>query len=163
MTIFEIDRQILEMVENSTDPETGELLLDEAKLDQLQMDKEHKIENLLMFYKDTLAQAKVIKEEVESLEERQRILLNKADRLKRFAEDVLKGETFETAKVKVSYRKSESVETTEDFIAWAKKNRDDLLRYKEPETDKKKIKAALLNGEELLGASIVTKQSIQIK
>lgn len=163
MTIFEIDRQILEMVENSVDPETGELVLDEEKLEKLSMEKDRKIENLLMLYKDTLAQADAIKSEVDALAERQKSLMNKAERLKTFAGVVLRGEPFETAKVKVSYKNSESVETTEEFIAWAKANRDDLLRYKEPEADKKKIKEALKNGDSLRGASIVTKQGMQIK
>ena len=163
MTIFEIDRQKLDLIENSVDPETGELILDESQLEALQMDRDRKIENLLMLYKDTLAQSKVIKDEIENLKGRQSVLDNKAERLKRFAENVLKGEKFETAKVKVSYRSSEAVEISDSFIAWAKANRDDLLKYKEPEIDKKAVKDALKNNEEIVGAALTKKLNMQVK
>lgn len=162
MTIFEIDREIAVLIENSIDPETGELLLDEEKLEALQMSREKKIENILMYYKDTLAYSKAIKEEIDSLSERKASLERKADRLKTLVETVLKGETFETPKVKVTYRESKSVELTDDFLPWAKANRDDLLRYKEPEVDKKAVREALTNGDKLTGASIAVKRNMQI-
>lgn len=162
MTIFEIDKQIVDLIENSIDPETGEVVLDEAELEKLQMDREKKIENLLMYYKDTLGQSRVIKDEIDSLAERKGVLDRKADRLKSLIETILHGETFETPKVKVSYRESKSVDLTVDFLAWAKENRDDLLNYKEPEVNKKAVKEALKNGEELVGASIITKMNMQI-
>lgn len=162
MTIFEIDKQILDLIENSVDPETGELILDESKLEALQMDREKKIENLLMYYKDTLAYSKAIKEEIDSLAERKAALDKKADRLKGFAEQVLKGEIFETPKVRVSYRESKAVELTDDFLTWAKENRDDLLNYKEPEVNKKAVREALNNGDKLVGATIAVKRNIQI-
>lgn len=161
--IFEIDRQIAELLDNSIDPETGEFLLDEGLLEKLSMERDRKIENLLMYYKDCLASAAAIKTEIDALTARKQVLENKAERLANYADSVLKGDRFETAKVKVSYRNSTPVEVSEGCLEWLKVNRDDLLKYKEPDIDKKKLKKALENGEEIKGAAIVTKRNIQIK
>ena len=163
MTIFEIDRQILDLFEKSIDPETGELILNEEELNKLQMDKDKKIENLLMLYKDILAQAKAIKDEIDALNNRYKPLVNHAERLKAYAGTVLNGERFETSKVKALFKESKAVSIDDSFIEWAKKNRDDLLRFKEPEVDKVKVKEAILNGEKIEGASLETRKSIQIK
>lgn len=161
--IFDIDQQIADLLDNSVDPETGEFLIDEEVLEQLTMERERKIENLLMYYKDCLATAAAIKAEIESLSERKRVLENKAERLKAYAMTVLNGERFETAKVKVAYRDSRPVEIKDGCLEWLIANRDDLLRYKDPEIDKTKLKKALESGDIINGATIVTKRNIQIK
>ena len=62
MTLYEIDQRITELV----DPETGELL-DFDAFQALQMDRQEKIENAVLWYKDLIAPAKASKEEVENL------------------------------------------------------------------------------------------------
>ena len=71
----------------------------------------------------------------------------------------------ETIRNKISFRKSESVLVADEgaFIAWAMKNRDDLLTYKDPTINKTAIKKALSSGEEIEGAVIENKLNIQIK
>lgn len=161
--IFDIDQQIADLLDKSVDPETGEFLLDEELLEQLSMERDRKIENLLMYYKDCLASAAAIKAEIESLSERKRVLENKAERLKNYAMSVLNGERFETAKVKVSYRDSKPVEIADGCLEWLMTNREDLLRYRDPEIDKAKLKKALEGGETINGATLITKRNIQIK
>ena len=76
----------------------------------------------------------------------------------------LEGKEFKTSKCKVTFRKSRSVEIDEDFILWAKQNnRDDLLRYKDPEVDKTKLKELLQNDEQFKYARIVENTNINIK
>ena len=68
------------------------------------------------------------------------------------------GEKFETARVRLSWRSSESVEGSGiDALP------DEYLRFKDPEPDKTKIKAALKAGVELKGCTLVAKQNLQIK
>lgn len=162
-TIFEIDSEIAKLLDESIDPETGELILDEERLEKLSMERDRKIESLLMYYKDCLASAAAIKAEIDALTARKQVLENKAERLADFADRVLNGERFETAKVKVTYRESKPVEVSDGCLEWLKANRDDLLRTKEPEIDKKKLKKALEDGEDIKGAALVTKRNIQIK
>jgi formaldehyde-activating enzyme involved in methanogenesis len=69
----------------------------------------------------------------------------------------------ETARNKITFRKSESVVIGESFIKWAQDNRADLLRFTDPTADKTAIKQALKEGAEIEGAYIESKQNIQIK
>ena len=79
MTLYEIDQAIQGLV----DPETGELMDYEA-FAALQMDRDAKIENMALWYKDLMADAKAIKEEADTLNERRKALENKAERLKSY-------------------------------------------------------------------------------
>ena len=82
MNLYDIDRQIQELIENCVDPETGELTIDTAALDALQMEREAKIENLACYVKNLTADAKKIKAEEEALAQRRKAAENKAERLK---------------------------------------------------------------------------------
>lgn len=77
MTIYEIDARMAGLI----DPETGELLDYEA-FASLQMEREAKIENMALWYKDLTAEAKAIREEEKALAERRKSAENKAERLK---------------------------------------------------------------------------------
>lgn len=109
MTIYEIDARIAELI----DPETGELLDYEA-FASLQMEREAKIENMALWYKDLTAEAKAIREEEKALAERRRSAENKAERLKGYLDEALAGESYKSAKVAVSYRRSKAVELADE-------------------------------------------------
>ena len=79
MTLYEIDNAILECI----DLETGEII-DIDKLNELQLKKETKIENVALWIKDLKAEAEAIKAEKLALAERQRVAENKAESLKRW-------------------------------------------------------------------------------
>lgn len=151
--LYEIDAQIMACV----DYETGEII-DEEKLQALQLEFNQKVEGIALWIKNLLAEAKMIKEEKDNLAERQKSCENKAASLKKYLSSALDGEKFKTAKVSVSYRKSESVEIEDISLL-----DDDYLKFKEPEADKTKIKAALKNGVSLEGVTLVEKNNIQIK
>lgn len=61
MKLYEINEQIMACIDN----ETGEII-DTDKLNELQIAKDEKIENLALWYKDLLAEANALKEEKET-------------------------------------------------------------------------------------------------
>lgn len=158
MSIFDIDESILSLV----DMETGEIE-DEKRYDELQMERTQKVENIGCFYKNLIAEAKAIKDEEASLAARRKAVENKAERIKSLLAYALKGEKFESAKVRCSYRKSKSVQVDDGFIPWAIENADDLLTFKEPTPNRTAIKEALTEGRAVEHAEIVTNESLQVK
>lgn len=153
MKLYEIDNAIMDCV----DMETGEII-DIERLSALQMERDRKIEGIGCWIKNLLADAKALKEEKDNLAARQKAAENKAASLKEFLSKYLNGEKFKTAKVAISYRKSDSVDISADATI-----PDDFLKYAEPTPDKVGLKAALKAGKEIPGITLVTSQNIQIK
>ena len=153
MKLYEINEQIL----NCIDSETGEVI-DPEKLNDLQIAKDEKIENLALWYKDLLAEANALKEEKEAFAEREKAAKNKAESIKNYLSYVLNGENFKTTKCALSFRKSEK--TVIDDIYSIPEN---FLKYSEPKADLTEIKKAIKNGEEIKGAHLEETQNIQIK
>lgn len=158
MSIYEIDDSILSLV----DMETGEIE-DEKRYDELQMERTQKVENIACYYKNLIAEAMAIKEEEVNLTRRRKAVENKAERIKNLLAYALKGEKFESPKVRCSYRKAKSIHVDDGFVAWAEEHADDLLTYKEPTPNRIAIKAALADGREIEHAEIVTSESLQVK
>ena len=158
MTIYEINEQIL----NCIDPETGEII-DIDKLNELELERDAKIENVACWIKELKAEAEAIKAEKLALAERQKVAENKAESLKKWLAYALDGEKFKTAKCSVSFRKTESVEVTEEGIEALMKEHDELLTYKAPEPNKKAIKDALKDGLSVEGVQLIQNTSTIIK
>lgn len=160
-TLYEIDTQILDCI----DTESGEII-DEAKLNALQIERDQKIENVALWVKNLESDAAAYKAEKEAFDAKEKAAKNKAESLRNWLTYALDGQKLKTTKVNVTYRKSESVyiENEEAFIEYAERiDRDDLLTYKAPTPNKTAIKAELKNGVELFGCALVEKQNIQIK
>ena len=159
MTIYEIDNEIM----NCIDMETGEVI-DTEKLNELKMERDAKIENVALWIKELKAEAEAIKNEKQTLADRQRVAENKAESLKNWLAYALNGEKFKTAKCSISYRNSESVEVTEEGLDALMREHEDLLTYKAPEPNKKAIKDAIKNdGLTVAGVQLVQKTSTIIK
>ena len=159
MSIYDIDAAIVSMV----DAETGEVS-DEEAFDALQMERDKKVENIGLYYKDLLAESKAIKDEEANLAARRKTVENKAERLRRLLEYALNGDKFNSPRLKVSYRKSATVELSDGFTKWAEEHADDLLTYSEPKPNKTAIKAAIKDGrvpDDM--ATIETHENISIK
>ena len=159
--LYEIDQQILDCI----DLETGEIL-DAEKLNELQMERDEKIEKVALWYKNLVSDAAAYKAEKEAFIEREKAAKNKAESLKKWLAYALNGQKMSTQKVAISFRKSESVEIEDEekVITYAQKNgRDDLLRYTAPAVNKPAIKAVIKTGKEIPGAALVEKQNISIK
>lgn len=142
MSIYDINQAIVALM----DMETGEIT-DEQAFDELQMARDEKIENIGLYYKDLQAEAKAIKDEEQALAARRKAAENKVERLKNLLDYALQGAKFSTPRLKVSYRKSQTVEVSDGFIAWADEHRPDLLTYSEPKPLKTALKDAIKEGE----------------
>ncbi len=155
MTLYEIDKSILECV----DVETGEVV-DVDKLTELEMFRDEKISNIACWIKDCKAEAEAIKAEKQALEKRQKVAENKAEALKNFLRVYLNGEKFKDGRCSISYRKSTSTKIDEDLDI--SRLPDEYKRVK-VEADKTAIKDALSAGIEIKGCSLVENTSVIIK
>ena len=84
-----------------------------------------------------ISDAQALKNEIDALTERKKKSESKAEQIKAWLADILSGSKFETARTQMFWRKSKTVEVDDDFVGWARDNRDDLLTFKEPTPDKK--------------------------
>ena len=156
MNLYDIEYEIT----NCVDSETGEII-DEQRLDALQMAREKKIENILLWIKNLKSEAGAIREEEKKLADRRQSDEKKAESLTQYVQNVLNGEKFKTSRVVVSYRKSEAVIV--DDLQLMQETCDEYLKYKDPEPDKAKIKAALKDGITVPGCHMEERQNITIK
>ena len=153
MNLYEIDSAILDCV----DVETGEIF-DEDKFNELSIERDVKVENICLWIKNLKAEAEALKAEKDAFAKRQKSVENKMESLKKYIEGYLAGSAFETSKVKVSWRKSESVDYDDIY-----KIPEEFIKYKEPEVNKTELKRALKEGKEFEGVYLVEKQNIQIR
>ena len=159
MKLYEIDNAILDCI----DMETGEII-DIDKLNKLELEREAKIEGVACWIKDLKAEAEAIKTEKQALAERQKVAENKVESLKRWLAYALQGEKFKTPKCAISFRKTESVEVTDEGLNnLMLKGHDDLLTYKAPEPNKTAIKQALKDGLSVEGVQLIQNTSTIIK
>lgn len=157
MNLYEIKQELEKAIEECVDMETGEII-NPARLDELNMVLTDKRENVALYIKNLSAEVKAIDEEAKNLTNRKRVLNNKVEGLKKYLADNLEGHKFETAKVVVSFRKSEQLEINSiEHIP------TEYLISQEPKIDKVALKNSIKQGIEINGVQIITKQNIQIK
>lgn len=159
MNIYEIDKAITSLIDN----ETGEISDFEA-FEQLQLDRETKIENIALAYKNYNAEAIMIKDEAGRLMERAEKAKSNAERCKKLLEYALQGQAFKTPKTSISYRKSTSVKLEDEFLSWALyTGNDNYVNYKDPVPNLTAIKNALRFGEKIPHAELVENNNIQVR
>ena len=157
MNLYEIKQEFEKAIEECVDMETGEII-NPTRLDELNMVLTDKQENVALYIKNLSAEAKAIDEEAKNLTNRKRVLNNKVEGLKKYLADNLEGHKFETAKVVVSFRKSEQLEINSiEHIP------TEYLISQEPKIDKVALKKSIKQGAVINGVQIITKQNIQIK
>ena len=157
MNLYEIKQEFDKAIEECVDMETGEII-NPTRLDELNMVLTDKRENVALYIKNLSAEAKAIDEEAKNLTNRKRVLNNKVEGLKKYLADNLEGHKFETAKVVVSFRKSEQLEINSiEHIP------TEYLISQEPKIDKVALKKSIKQGAVINGVQIITKQNIQIK
>ena len=153
-SLYEINEQLLAL----TDQETGEVI-DVEKFDSLQIERNEKLENIALWYKNLNSEAAAYKAEKDAFAEKQKRAENKANSLKKYLDSALHGSKFSTVKVDISWRKSTSVNVLD-----VEKLPEE---YKKTETivtaDKTELAKALKSGVEIEGATLVENQNIQIK
>lgn len=157
MNLYEIDNAIMSCV----DYETGEIL-DLDYLNHLQMERNRKIENILCWIKNLESDAEQIKEEEKALGERRKAIEKKSESLRNYVSWILNGEKFKTARVEVTYRKSEAViiDDVKKFVGCCN---DEYITFKEPEPNKTKIKSALKAGVSVPGCHLEERNNMSIK
>lgn len=154
MNLYEIDKAILACI----DQETGELL-DEAALEDLQMERTQKIKNVALWLKNLNASVTAYKAERDAFDERMKQAQKKAESLKRYLADALGGEKFVTDECAVSFRKSTAINVLDEAAIPAAYMAEKVTRS----PDKTAIKAAIKGGEAVPGVALVENLSVQIK
>lgn len=137
-------------------------------LDSLQGDIEEKLDNIACVYKQTMYEAAMMKAEEARLHERRKAKENAAERLKGYIANAMQGvgmEKTETARNRLSFRKSEKVKIDDEdyFVQWAQEYNPDLLTYKTPEPNKTAIKKILAGGQAIEGCRVEQCMNLQIK
>lgn len=161
MNLYQIDSALAECV----DAETGEIL-DVEKLLELNMAREQKIENIALWIKNDVAEAKAIREEEKTLAARRQTLERAAESKKKYLDSVLNGEKFFTPRCSISYRKTTSVEVSDmgAVVAWMLANgHDGEVIYNAPTVSKTDLAPLLKNGAEIDGATLVQGMSMGVK
>lgn len=155
----EIEIAIADMMAN-VNPETGEIRQEDLdKLNELQLARGEKLEALGCVIKNKRAEKKAIKEEKDQLAKREKSLDSEINSLESYASMMLKGEPFESAKVKFSFTESERVIIDDD-----KKLARSWFRKKVTfEPNKDAIKDAIKAGKKVRFAHIEKKKNLQIK
>jgi len=160
-TLYEINMDIDALFEQAIDPETGEILSEEALaiLNEYEMERDDKLENVGLYIKNLEADSKAIKEEADKLLQRKKVNDNRVESLRRWLQGALGGCTFTTPRLKISYRRSTSVAIDDmDIIP------KEYLREKvEVSVDKMKLKDDLKAGCIIEGSHLEENISMQIK
>ena len=164
MNIYDIDHQIAGLLEQ-IDPETGELLVDFDRLDQLQMERDRKVENLGLAIKNLTADAVALAREIDNLEAKKKSTEKRIKSLKEYLMGVLDGDKFKTPLINI-YAQSHTGVVYEDeaeFIEWAQEHDDSLLRYASPTINKQEVLRRLKAGQEINGAALNTTASLVVR
>lgn len=166
MKLYEIKEDyicLLDMIESGDIPE--EAIAD--TLDAVTSELEDKADNIACVIKQLQAEATAIKTEEERLAERRKSREKNAERMKKYLADNLLavGKTkLETARNKISFRKSEAVEIDdfESFIQFAA-DYPKLLKTQKPQADKTEVKKLIMLGIDVAGCRLQENSNIQIK
>ena len=160
MKIYEIPfamRQALERIE--VDAETGEIL-NADELNAVTIDATEKIASTAKFIREQEAEMKAMKQAIDDIKARMDSKKHRIEYLKNLTlAAVTTTGTVETADIRVSLRKTESVEVSdiEDLP------KDFVTQKVSFAADKMAIKRAIKSGQEIAGAQLVVGHSLQIK
>lgn len=161
-TLYEISKAIENCFiindEIIADVETGEVL-DKSYLDNLQMEKKEKIENIACYIKNLKAEADACKAEADAFKKREKHAKNKIESLQNYLSCWISGEKIDTKRCQIRWRKSKQIIITDQNLIPDKYK--EII--KEVKINKTEIKNSLKNGVEVQGASLIEKQNIQVK
>lgn len=159
MKLYEINNAILDVIEKGfvVDEETGEVEFTADDLENLEIARDDKIENLCLYVKDLKAFAEEVKKEETALKAKRDRIVKKAENITNYIDFVLSGEKFETPKCSVTYRKSAKVVVADGAELPAEYTKIKV------EPDKTAIKNAIKSGVQIDGCAIEETNNIQIK
>jgi len=154
MKLYEIEQSILSCIDNETDE-----IINFDRLNQLKLEKYTKIDNVISWYKQLVAEAFAIGNEIKTLKERQSKKINKSESLKQWLSFVLDGNRFESSKNVINWRQSD------ELCIIDKEKIPNIYKTEKIEVSisKSDIKKAIKNGVDVAGAELIYKNNIQIK
>ena len=170
MKLYEISEQLATFQQMAEDGFFEDEQTINDTLESIQMDFDAKVENIACMYKGLAVEADAIEAEAKTLLERAARARKTCEWLKDYMSWNLQSvgqQKLETPRVRLTFRKSESVSITDEqtlFNSLTASHLDSLVTKVETvKFDKKGIKQALKDGVELDGATIVTNNNLQIK
>ena len=164
MNLYEINKVIEEVINNgfSIDNETGEVLFEPSDLDSLNEQFDEKADNIACYIKDIDALNDSISNEIKALQERKKQNESKIEKLKSYLTDALAQRNmkkFESARNKITFRKSQSVNVIDEDKISADYLKTEIVS----KLDKKILLADLKAGKEVDGCSLLTKNNLILK
>jgi hypothetical protein len=168
MELYKISNQYLECARQAEDCEVPEEYIKDT-LESITGDFDQKIDNIASLIKNLKAQSMAIKEEIKSLRGRAIQKDRSVDGLLEYLKTnmvLFERHAIETARNKITIKKnpqSVEIQNEEKFVTWAYEEYPDLLDFLTPVPNKKYIKEALKNGENIPYAQLVNKERIEIK
>lgn len=131
---------------------------------------DEKAESIALYYKQLLAEAKMLKAEKAAIAKRQSQKEKQAESLKTYlfkSMQALGRQKIDMPRAVMSLKKNAPSLVVDDeisFVEWAEEhNFDDLLKYSMPEVKKNDVKALCKKGEEIPFVHMESKQSLSIK
>lgn len=169
MKLYEVNQLIECIFEQLVDPETGEVVENEAllaQLDSLQMERSRILEYLAKLVLNTRSQMAALKEEEKRLKERRASLERKDSRLMEILDRECAGEKTDCGVATVCYRKTTKVEVGDDTaaVSWLMENgHSQCYRVPAPEISKTEVKKLLSAGTEIPGVALVQDYSCSLR
>lgn len=161
MKIYQIPVAIRMVFDEAfVDEETGELIFDAQTFAEVCESAEAKIANTARYIRECEAEIEAMKQAAKDIADRAKAKQNKLEWLKRTTVASLDalGRPVEEADIRVSTRKSESVEVDESVLG-----KEWMVCKETWAPNKTALKHALKNGEPVEGARLVTNYNLAIK
>lgn len=140
-----------------------------SMIEEMEGEIEQKADGYAKIIKTIDADIKAIEEEEDRLGQRKASLKNRVKWLRQSLEGAMRfvGKTkFKTALFSFNIQKnapSTSIEDEKGFLEWAKANREEFVKYKDPEINKSELLVALKDGEVIPGAELKQTESLRIR
>lgn len=159
MKLYEISKDIA-LLEAMLEQQDAPLEEAQSFLNELKGTKAEKVENCVALLKNWIALEEAIKAEEAALKARRESLEKRAEWLKNYLSYCLPpGEKYETARCKITWRKSESVEIVDEECIPEIFTEEVVTR----KINKAVIKDVLKSGEDVPGAKLIKRNNLVIK
>lgn len=169
MKLYEVNQAIEDIFEKIVDPETGEIIGNEALMEELsalQMERGRILEYLAKLVLNNKAAIESIKEEERRLRERRTNIDRKTEKIMEILDRECAGQKTDCGVATFCYRKTSRVEVSDldTAVAWLDKNgHKDCYRILAPEIAKSEVKKLLTDGSEIPGVELVQDYSCSLR
>lgn len=153
MKLYEIN----EAIEACVDKETGEVL-DEAALEELQVEKAEKVKNIALWIKNLRSDEKELKAERDSFDARMKAAKNRRESLENYLAKCLDGESVKDTQFVITWRASKYVNVLDE-----KKIPAEWWKQPEPVMMTREMNDALKKGAVIPGVELAERQNMSVK